>query len=102
MKLSIVIAMAALLFPALASAGDAAAGKAKTAICASCHGLDGKATIPNYPNLAGQNEAYLVAALKAYQDGQRTSANAQIMAPMAKMLSATDVENVAAYYSSLK
>lgn len=97
-----VVAMVLSLLPLFANAGDAAAGKAKTAICASCHGLDGRATISMYPNLAGQNEAYLVSALKAYQNGQRTSANAQIMAPMAKMLSATDVENVAAYYSSLK
>jgi len=97
-----VVAMVLSLLPLFANAGDAAAGKAKTAICASCHGLDGRATVPTYPNLAGQNEAYLVVALKAYQNGQRTSANAQIMAPMAKMLSATDVENVAAYYSSLK
>ncbi|MDF4701856.1 c-type cytochrome, partial [Vibrio parahaemolyticus] len=41
------------------AAGDVAAGQAKAAVCAACHGADGMATIPGYPNLKGQNEQYL-------------------------------------------
>ena len=29
--------------------GDAAAGQQKSAVCAACHGADGKALQPNYP-----------------------------------------------------
>lgn len=85
-----------------AIAGDAAAGKAKAAMCAACHGAAGKAAIPTYPNLAGQNEGYLKLALKAYKSGQRKGGQAGIMAGMATPLSDADIDNLAAYYSSLK
>ena len=83
----------------VAAAGDAAAGKAKAAACAGCHGANGISTIPTYPNLAGQKEAYIVATLKGFRDGTRVNAT---MNPMAKPLSDADIENLAAYYSSLK
>ena len=54
-----------------AQAGDAAAGKAKSAACAGCHGANGIAGNKNYPNLAGQNEGYLIKATKDYRDGKR-------------------------------
>lgn len=80
-------------------AADPEAGKAKAAVCAGCHGQDGVATNPAYPNLAGQNAPYLVAAIKAYQDGTR---NNPAMKAMVQALSAEDIENIAAYYQSLK
>ncbi len=80
-------------------AADPEAGKAKTAICAGCHGQDGIATNPAYPNLGGQNAQYLIAAIKAYKDGSR---NNPIMKPMVEALSDADIENIAAYYESLK
>ncbi|MBL4638851.1 MAG: cytochrome c [Proteobacteria bacterium] len=86
----------------LAHAGDIAAGKKKTALCASCHGVNGIATLPIYPNLAGQNEAYLISALTAYRDKQRNGGMAAIMQMQAANLSDTDIENIAAYFSSLK
>jgi len=81
----------------VASAGDPAAGKAKIGVCMACHGTDGKGTTPDYPNLAGQHEKYLVAAIKAYKSGAR---NNPIMKPMVATLADADVENVAAYYAS--
>ena len=51
-----------------------------------------------YPNLAGQNEAYLVKALKDYRDGHRKN---ELMNRMSALLSDTDMKNLAAYYSSL-
>jgi cytochrome c553 len=81
-----------------AVAGDAAAGKAKAAVCAGCHGATGISAIPNYPNLAGQKEAYIVKQLNAFKDGTR---NDPVMSPMAKPLSADDIANLAAYYSGL-
>lgn len=97
--------MAMLVAGALATgsavAADAEQGKAKSAVCAACHGPDGMATIPTYPNLAGQNEAYLVESLKAYRAKQRTGGQAMIMQGQAAALSDDDIANLAAYYASL-
>ncbi len=79
-------------------AGDAAAGKAKAAACAGCHGANGVSAVPNYPNLAGQKEAYLVKQLKDFKSGARKDPT---MSAMAAPLSDADIENLAAYYSSL-
>ena len=38
------------------AAGDAQAGKLKTASCAGCHGQDGNSAIPSFPKLAGLGE----------------------------------------------
>lgn len=89
----------------VAVAGDAAAGKAKSAVCAACHGIDGIAPdamkAQGYPNLKGQNATYLVNQLKAFKSGTRTGGMTAIMAPMAMPLSDADIANLAAYYSSL-
>lgn len=82
-----------------AVAADAAAGKIKAAVCAACHGANGISAIPNYPNLAGQKEAYIVKQLKAFKDGTRKD---PVMAPMAAPLTDTDMANLAAFYGSLK
>lgn len=83
------------------AAGDAAAGKAKSMICAACHGADGNSVIDGYPNLRGQNEKYLISSLKAYKSKQRNGGMAVVMQPQASMLNDQDIENLAAYYSSL-
>jgi cytochrome c553 len=82
------------------AAGDAAAGrnKAQEKQCQTCHGLDGKATIVEAPNLAAQNEMYLLKALKDYQSGARKNEMMSIVAPN---LSDADIGDLAAYYSSL-
>lgn len=88
--------------PAVASAaGDAEAGKAKAAVCAACHGQNGVAQIPMYPNLAGQQEQYLVSALKAYKNKQRNGGQAAVMQGQAAALSDDDIANLAAYFASL-
>lgn len=82
-----------------ASAADAAAGKAKAAVCAACHGADGHSSNDLWPNLAGQKEGYLKKQVKAFRDGSRTD---PMMSPMAKPLSDADIDNLAAYFASLK
>jgi cytochrome c553 len=76
--------------------GDAAAGKAKSATCAACHGNNGMSVNPTYPKLAGQHAQYIVKALKAYQAGVRGDPT---MKAMAAPLSDADIDNLAAYYS---
>lgn len=85
-----------------AQAGDPEAGKAKSAPCSICHGADGKSQIPMYPKLAGQHQAYLVSALKAYKSGDRKGAMAGMMTPNVAPLSDADIDDLAAYYSSLQ
>ncbi len=79
-------------------AGDAEAGKAKSVTCAACHGGEGISPTDAWPNLAGQKKQYLLAQLKAFKDGTRENGQ---MAPMVANLSDEDMENLAAYYSSL-
>jgi cytochrome c553 len=88
-----------LLTGGAAVAGDIAAGKTKAASCAGCHGSDGISANPLWPNLAGQKAPYLVKQLKAFRDGGRQD---PMMSAMARPLSDADIENLAAYYSSLK
>ena len=91
--------IAAVFLGGTVQAGDAAAGKAKSANCTGCHGLNGKSSTPNNPNLAGQKEAYLIKATKAYRDGQRKD---PMMATMVKGLSDTDIEDLSAFYAGVK
>lgn len=84
------------------AAGDVEAGKGKAVVCASCHGADGIALVPTYPNLAGQNAEYLVSALKAYRSKERQGGNAALMQAMAANLSDDDINDLAAYFASLK
>jgi cytochrome c553 len=78
---------------------DADAGKKKSEACVGCHGMNGKSTNPMYPSLKGQQKMYLIKALKAYRDGGRED---PMMSSFAKSLSDGDIEDLAAYYSSLK
>ncbi|MDX1487126.1 MAG: c-type cytochrome [Acidiferrobacterales bacterium] len=79
------------------AAGDTAAGEAKSAACAACHGPDGNSVNPEWPKLAGQHPAYLVEQLRAFKAGHRQNAT---MAPMAKNLSEQDMQDLAAYFAS--
>ena len=80
-------------------AGDADAGKAKSMMCAACHGAAGISAVPTYPNLAGQKEAYTLKQLKDFKSGTR---NDPTMKGMVAALSEADMANLAAYYASLK
>jgi cytochrome c553 len=72
-------------------------GAGRAVACTQCHGQDGVSSAPQFPNLAGQHESYLLQALKQYQTGQRYDI---LMAPMINTLDAEAVTELAAYYSS--
>ena len=63
--------------------------------CVACHGQDGVAVSPSYPNLAGQWEAYLRLQLMAYRSGKRNNA---VMAGFASTLTDEEIRALAAYY----
>ena len=96
------VAIAVLLAAALpltaAAKGNPAAGKAKSVTCQACHGVDGKAIVPEYPNLGGQYESYLVKSLRDYRDCRR---NNPIMSPMAANLTDQDIAVLARYFARL-
>jgi cytochrome c553 len=79
------------------AAGNVAAGKAKAESCAECHGANGEGD--EAPKLAGQAQSELARAMEDYKSGKR--ANSAMKEAMGK-LSDSDVENLAAYYASLK
>lgn len=91
------LAAVATTVPAQA-AGDAAAGRKAAVQCQACHGLDGKAKIPEAPNLAGQSEPYLAKALGDYKTGARQN---EMMSLVAPKLSDQDIADLAAYYAGL-
>ena len=82
-----------------AEAGDVKAGREKAEKCAVCHGLDGLAKIAEAPNLAGQNEQYLIAQLSAFKAGDRKN---EMMSIVIQQLSTDDIENLAAYYAAIE
>jgi len=86
------------LIPQNVLAGDVKLGKAKSVTCVACHGAKGVSNNPLWPNLAGQKEQYLIKQIKAFKSGVRKDPS---MAPMVKSLTDADIENLAAYYSSL-
>jgi cytochrome c553 len=101
MKHWIVALLVATSLPVFAG-GDRNAGAQKAASCAACHGAEGKAAVPLYPNLAGQNADYLNHALQAYKKGERNGGQAEVMKAFVAGLSDEDMADLAAYYHSLK
>ncbi|HET7359743.1 MAG TPA: cytochrome c [Rhodanobacteraceae bacterium] len=90
-----------LAFGSAHATGDKAAGKSLVYTCAGCHGVPGyQNAYPNYhvPRIAGQNEQYIVNALHEYKQGHRKHPT---MDAQAESLSDQDIENIAAYLSSL-
>lgn len=70
-----------------------------TQVCVACHGADGVAMLPEYPNLAGQHADYLERALEEYRKGARRN---PVMAGFASTLTPADIKSIAEYYSRQK
>jgi len=97
----LMVAMAALVFAVSAPAqadGDVDEGKTAAKKCAGCHGANGEGKKKN-PPLAGMAESEFIQAMEDYKSGKKEDKN---MNRTAKKLSEDDIENLAAYYASLK
>ena len=97
-KVGLYPALLALAWGHQAKAADIDAGKAKSVVCAACHGADGKASVPTYPP-RGPEPGLSAQADEGVQGGSRTE---PLMVPFMAMLTEADMENLAAYYASLK
>ena len=100
-KIQIALFTAAASWAACASAaGDPAAGHARSVACTGCHGIPGtKTAYPDVylvPKLGGQHADYIVAALKAYKNNERSN---QTMKAQASALSDKDMADIAAFYA---
>lgn len=97
-RLLLAVIIGLMLSAPIFAIGDIAKGKAKSVTCIGCHGVNGIAIAPNFPNLAGQKYLYLTKAIASYRDGVR---NDPTMKAMTGVLSDADIENLATYFSSL-
>jgi cytochrome c553 len=80
-----------------ASAAMIDAGRTKAATCVACHGPEGVAAAPQWPNLAGQHETYLLEALGQYKSGSRVDL---VMNPLMGPLDGDSLEELAAFFAS--
>jgi cytochrome c553 len=74
------------------------AGKKLTFFCANCHGEAGVSKMPEVPNLAGQNPAYLLEQIRKFGAGERKD---QFMQGLIKVLKDEERVQVALYYASV-
>lgn len=99
LSLPALVLAGALVAAGPAAAGDPAAGKRKAQACQACHGIDGIATMPMAPNIAGNNELYLRNQLQAFRSGKRTN---EMMSVVAQSLSDADIADLAAWYAAIE
>lgn len=82
---------------ALRAAVDA--GRKASFFCANCHGEDGNSKVPEVPNLAGQNPAYLLEQIRKFGSGERKD---QFMQGLIKVLKDEERVQVAVNYAESK
>ncbi|HFC29689.1 MAG TPA: cytochrome c [Oceanospirillales bacterium] len=102
MKKILILVMLMMSIGQSLAAGNAEQGKVIAFTCTGCHGIKFyKNAYPNYhvPRLGGQNEKYIVSALKEYRAKKRSHPTMQAQAGS---LSDQDIEDIAAYFASLK
>jgi cytochrome c553 len=92
-------AVAFLFVAGAAPAADAEAGRQKAAACAACHGEGGNSANPVWPSLAQQPAQFVSTALYQFRAGNRKD---ELMTPMAKPLSNTEMNDLAAYFAAQK
>ena len=97
-RLILIILLAQFCYVTGAFAGNAVAGKEKSQTCVACHGEDGLSPTTQFPVIAGQYKDYLYQALSDYKSGKRKNA---IMTGIVAALNDQDMQDLAAYYSSL-
>lgn len=99
---TLLFALAATMPLSAGAAGDEEAGKTKAIPCMGCHGIPGYFNVyPTYhvPRVGGQHAKYIVAALMAYKNGDRSH---KTMQAQAASLSEQDMADIAAYFAAAR
>ncbi len=81
----------------MASAPEGAPDKIST--CVACHSGNGISQSPEWPNLAGQHESYLIHSLEQYKEGTRVNA---VMAGIVTALTPQDIKALSRYFARQK
>lgn len=76
--------------------GNAAAGEAKSQLCAACHGPDGISIAPTFPNIGGQRADFLYWQLVEFKRNPDSP-----MSPLVADLSDADMRDLSVYYAGL-
>lgn len=97
MKKGIVAMLVASVVGTAMAAGNIEAGAEKAVVCAACHGQKGVSVNPEWPNLAGQGEKYILKQLQDFKSGARQN---PVMMGQVAALNEEDMANLAAYFSS--
>ena len=90
-------ALQALLADPAARQAAEAAGKKAAFFCANCHGDNGVSKLPEVPNLAGQNPAYLLEQIRKFGSGQRRD---EFMQGLIKVLKDDERLQISMFYAS--
>jgi cytochrome c553 len=72
-------------------------GQKDASVCRHCHGAGGNSALPEVPNLASQNAAYLLEQMNKFVQGQRKSS--AFMEGMIKALTPEERINIALFLS---
>ena len=96
---SLLTLSAALAAQAQAQAQSTDAVPAKAAVCAACHGPEGKSTQPAYPILAGQTSRYMYLELRDFQEGRRKN---DLMTPMVAGMTRDEMRELSDYFAKQK
>lgn len=72
-------------------------GEQNSTTCQSCHGTDGQALSPQWPNLGGQHASYLLESMKQYQRAERQD---PVMGPLVNQLDEETLEQLASFYAA--
>ncbi len=84
-----------------ANGDDAAAAQIAGQVCSNCHGPAGVSVSPLFPRLAGQQEQYLAAQIRAFKAKTRSDPEAHnYMWGMATLVSEPMIDALAHYYAS--
>ena len=71
-------------------------------VCSNCHGRAGNSVSPNFPNLAGQQEAYLISQLNEFKGHSRQDpAGFEYMWGLSHNLSDKQIQELAVHFSGL-
>ncbi|MCU0810371.1 MAG: c-type cytochrome [Thiobacillaceae bacterium] len=99
MSLSILKTVAGLSIVSAVSIASAAGPTPETIHiqrCSACHYVDGKSAGPEFPNIAGQYETYLMKALKLFRENKRDSDAMELVASLHKQ---QELVILASYYA---
>jgi len=93
----LILAVAALAFPALAAEPPEGI-RELVQTCAACHGPNGISQMPGSPSLAGQPDIFTQYQLVFMRDGQR---EVEVMKEIVKQLTDDNIRDLGAWFASL-